>query len=452
MARRKDILLESKRDAPFWPRLTITEAKKEKLRDGIIMQAEGKVGHAGHVTANGRLYTKKLMKREVERIQESISRRAVQGLSGHPKQGENPDPDKAAFVITGLVMEESGVMFAKIDIFDTPCGRIMATKAKAEAEVGFSSRGPGSAIVIKLTNEHSDYAENVDWQEKEIEQVNEDYRLVTYDHVIGQAVEDATMHSFNEDSSKGEGMDKLAIEKMTDEDWKTVLESEKFKTELAGAIEAQAKDNEKTVAESVLEYLGSEKFLDDHFKNEGDDVDKDKKNDKDKKDKKDDKEEAKLKCADCGATLTSGSKFCQACGAKVEKKESVEPLDQGKFDSLKQENSDLKIRLDELEKKDKNREESKKIDIILEEAFDTKPASVVEAVQKDLILMNITSENAKEIVEGRISHYSEFAKQTGGNLEESVSSAIRHNKNRDDDKKTDEKKTNQFTEGLDSIL
>jgi len=446
MARDKNILLEAKSEVPFWTRLTITEAKKEKLRDGIIMQAEGKVGHAGKVTANGRLYTKALVKREVARIQESITRRAVQGLSGHPKQGENPDPDKAAFIITGLVMNESGEVFAKMDVMDTPSGKIMATKAKAEAEVGFSSRGPGSAIVIKLTNEHSDYAENVEWQDKDIEQVNEDYRLVTYDHVIGQAVEDATMHSFNEDS-KGVGMDKFEIEKMTDENWKTVLESEKFKTELAGAVAAQSKVDEKTIAESVLKILSSEKFLEDHLKNEGEDVDKNK-----EEPKEEPKEKAALKCAKCSASITSGSKFCPACGAKVVVKESVEPLDQTKFDSLKQENVDLKARLDELEKKNTNREEARQVEIILEEAFVSKPASVEAAIRKDLVEIKITPENAKEIVEKRIAHYSEFVKQTGGNLEESIDSAIQHNKDRDKDKNAEKKTTTKLTEGLDSIL
>jgi hypothetical protein len=244
--RKRTVLLEAKKELPFWTKLIITESKKEKLPEGVIMKAKGKFGHAGKVTANGRLYSRELMKREVTSIQESISRRAVQGLSGHPDPGKNPDPDKVSFVVTGLAINESGELLGSVDILDVPSGKIMATKAKAGVEVGFSSRGPGSAVVQKFTNEHPDYAENVEWQEKDVEFVNEDYRLITFDQVLGQAVESATMKSFHEESEAE--MEKLVIEKLTDENWNQILDSDKIKTKIAEAVEAQLKKNEDAVA------------------------------------------------------------------------------------------------------------------------------------------------------------------------------------------------------------
>lgn len=460
--RKRTVLLEAKKELPFWTKLIITESKKEKLPEGVIMKAKGKFGHAGKVTANGRLYSRELMKREVTSIQESISRRAVQGLSGHPDPGKNPDPDKVSFVVTGLAINESGELLGSVDILDVPSGKIMATKAKAGVEVGFSSRGPGSAVVQKFTNEHPDYAENVEWQEKDVEFVNEDYRLITFDQVLGQAVESATMKSFHEESEAE--MEKLVIEKLTDENWNQILDSDKIKTKIAEAVEAQLKKNEDAVAESTLDYLGSDKFLEDHFEKEGEETvknedKKDKKDDvKDKKDdKKNDKEEATVKCAKCGAALTSGAQFCASCGAKVEKKESQEPLDQDKFDSVKKENDDLKSRLSVLEQDAKDQKEAKEIGVILSEAFASQPASLISAVKKDLEEMKITSKNAKEKVEGRISHYSDFVKATGGNLEESIGTSIQHNLDRDKDKDgkpmtESEKVSEQLAEGLDDTL
>ncbi|MHA1614633.1 MAG: zinc-ribbon domain-containing protein [Candidatus Thorarchaeota archaeon] len=454
MSRKKSVLLETIKEAPFWTKLIITESKKEKLPDSIIMQAKCKFGHAGIVTENGRLYSRKLIGREVTRLQESISRRAVQGLSGHPDPGKNPDPDRVAFIITGLEMMESGETLGSIDILDTPSGKIMATKAKAGAEVGLSSRGPGSAVVEKLTNEHPDFAENKEWQGKDVEFVNEDYRLITYDHVIGQAVKDATMSSFNEDENReAEQMKDFEVEKLTDENWKLILDSEKFKATIAEAVKAQLKLNEDAAAESTLDYLGSDQFLEDHFKEEGEDTMKDKDKVKDKK--TDDKTEAAAKCAKCGAALTAGAKFCASCGAKVEKKESIEPLDQGKYDSLKKENEDLKGRIDSLEQNAKERREAKEIDVILEEAFASQPASVVEAVKKDFIEMTLTPENVKSKVDERITHYAEFVKQTGGNLEESIGTRIAHNLDRDADgklKEESDKVEDLLTEDLDTLL
>jgi len=328
----------------------------------------------------------------------------------------------------------------------------MKTKAKAGVEVGFSSRGPGSANVKKLTNECPEYDENLNWQDKEIEFVNEDYRLLSFDHVVGQAVSDAAMISYNENKSEVDRMEKLDVTKLTDEQWEQIFSSDKMTAKIAESVDAKAKqlgdESDSKIAESTLDYLGSEKFLEDHFESE-EEMDVEKK-EEGTKPVEPVIEEAATKCASCGAAMPVGAKFCPACGAAAAKAKK-ESIDEKEYDLIKKENDELKGHIEVLEKNAMDQVEAIKISEILEESFSGKSASVVEAVRNDLKVINVTSENAKEIVEGRIEHYTNFAKLTGGTLEESISTALKHSKDRDGKDVADVAKSDVVADAFDKL-
>lgn len=390
----------------------LDEAGKPKLPDGVIQQVRFRAGKAGHITANGRLYSKKLMKREVERIQPRIKRRAVKILSGHPKKGESPDPEREIGVLTGLSMVESngpddGDILATMDVIPTSAGNNFVAKTRARTEVGFSSRGPGTATVVKFTDQHEDFSEdNAEWVGKEIEMVNPDYELNTYDHVIGQAVEDAVGLNYNEHKETEEM--EFDITKLTEADWKSILESDQVKQR----VEAAVKDATDKLEAGFKDQLPGmvEKYIKDNF----DVVEA-------RADDAEDKTEAK--CAECGSALGKGAKFCPACGLKVAKAEEKKPETEAdkKVEALLKAVEDLKAKNEEqaqtiadMKQKDKEREEAKQVEKVIAEALKGKPATVANEVRDRLADKKLTPEDVKEIVEATIGKVENFVESVGG--------------------------------------
>lgn len=407
----------------------LDEAQKDKLPKGAIMTFNAKVGHAGKITANGRYYSKNLMKREVNRLQESIKGRRVEGLYGHPLKalGGTPDPARAAFLVTGLTMNEQGETFLKGNIYDTTSGRDMAARVRAGAKVGFSARGGGTSEKVVLTDKHEAYADesNRAWSGKEIEHVNEDYHLKTYDQVIGQAIGDAEIKTYMESMEENMSFD---IKKLTDENWKEIVESEKIKK----LIEESENKAYEVVKKETAEYIESGKFLDEneeriveHLVSQLDEEDQKALEELFSKDDNG-MDEALVKCAECGASIPPGGKFCPACGAAapVAKKESEEPKDEATKELLKRleesdkRNAQLTEAVEALQKDKKDREDTDAVAEIIESVLVGKPKLIVEAVMEDLAERDLTPKNAKEIVEKRLAFTEAFIEKTGGKLDD----------------------------------
>ena len=127
-----------------------------KLR-GLFHLAETK-------NANGRIYPKKILEREVRSIMPSIKDRRILGELDHPT-----DPrihlDKSSHVITNLKMEGNKV-FGELEALKTPAGRILEGLIDSGVKLGISSRGLGSLR-----------------EDKDAKYVQEDYALVTWDIV-----------------------------------------------------------------------------------------------------------------------------------------------------------------------------------------------------------------------------------------------------------------------------
>jgi len=109
---------------------------------------------------NKRKYGRKILEREVGKVQEKIGKNCLWGELGHPPNPE-VNPDKIALKIENLDWKGNNV-YGKAKLIDTPMGQIAKTLVK-EGSMGISSRGLGTVA--------------------EDGYVNEDFHLITYDLV-----------------------------------------------------------------------------------------------------------------------------------------------------------------------------------------------------------------------------------------------------------------------------
>jgi len=121
---------------------------------GIFASAETK-------NANGRIYDKNILEREVKKfVSEKINTKSSWGELGHPENSEI-NLDNVAMIIESLEWKGNDV-YGKAKILDTPKGDILKTLVK-EGNIGVSTRGLGTV--------------------NESGKVNDDYNLITIDAV-----------------------------------------------------------------------------------------------------------------------------------------------------------------------------------------------------------------------------------------------------------------------------
>jgi len=163
---------------------------------GGVRKLRGLFHLAETQNANGRVYSKALLEREVGRIMPSIKDRRVLGELDHPD-----DPrihlDKSSHVITNLKVDGIKI-FGELEALKTPCGRILEGLIDSGVKLGISSRGLGS---LKENDEG-------------IKVVQEDYSLITWDVVPNPSTPEAWLGEaeqimnysqyFNEKTEKSE--------------------------------------------------------------------------------------------------------------------------------------------------------------------------------------------------------------------------------------------------------
>ncbi len=121
---------------------------------GIFASAETK-------NANGRIYEKRILEREVQKfVNEKINTKSSWGELGHPDNSEI-NLDNVAMIIESLEWKGNDV-YGKAKILDTPKGTILKTLVK-EGNIGVSTRGLGTV--------------------NESGKVNDDFNLITIDAV-----------------------------------------------------------------------------------------------------------------------------------------------------------------------------------------------------------------------------------------------------------------------------
>jgi len=177
----KQLLIETTAPSVF----ELTEARGAPGSGKLV--ARGEFGRCDTPTLNGRIYSTKLMEREIKRLKEDLENRRVLGQLDHPQSGKS-SLSLVSHVITDLWLEADGRVMGEAEILNTTTGRDLRALVEARIPVPVSSRGFGS------TRPSSGKVEG--------EEVQDDFVLRTYDFVADPAVRTAvptiTMESVEE--------------------------------------------------------------------------------------------------------------------------------------------------------------------------------------------------------------------------------------------------------------
>lgn len=151
----------------------------EESKASGTMKIAGIFQRAESPNHNKRIYEKKLLVREMSRLDEAIGERRLMGELDHPTH-DAVKLGNVSHLITSLKMRGND-MLGEAEILNTPCGQVAQALIKGGVKLGISSRGMGS-----LT-EKGDYS-----------MVNDDFKLVTFDLVADPSTKGAFPGLVNE--------------------------------------------------------------------------------------------------------------------------------------------------------------------------------------------------------------------------------------------------------------
>lgn len=143
----------------------ISEAREDGQKNLYI---EGPFMQYDTPNRNGRIYSKSVMEKEVNRyVNEVVNHKKAYGELNHPS-GPTINLDRVCHLIEKLEMRRDGIIYGKAKVVATPMGDIVRGLLESGANLGVSSRGLGSLKEGK----------------NGIMEVQEDYRLVTGGDVV----------------------------------------------------------------------------------------------------------------------------------------------------------------------------------------------------------------------------------------------------------------------------
>jgi hypothetical protein len=159
----------------------LTEAEKRNISSGAVYLV-GVCQKSGTKNGNGRVYRKEILQREVENYQKAISERRSLGELDHPDDSVI-NLKNASHLVTKMWWDGDSVM-GKIEVLDTPSGKILKALVHSGVKLGISSRGLGS---VKEKN-----GETI---------VEDDFQLICFDMVSEPSTPGAFL-----DPQKGAGV------------------------------------------------------------------------------------------------------------------------------------------------------------------------------------------------------------------------------------------------------
>jgi len=108
-------------------------------REKGSLKVEAVFHKAGEPTANGRLYSRELMAREIKKANEAIEKGEYPiGLSDHPSDGQAKTVD-VSHLWESVEIDEDGICRGTIRILNTPPGRAIEEQKRQEEEIAFYS-------------------------------------------------------------------------------------------------------------------------------------------------------------------------------------------------------------------------------------------------------------------------------------------------------------------------
>jgi len=120
----------------------LTESERKKAMNDGAVYLVGVCQKAATKNGNGRVYRKETLERELENYQRAIQERRSLGELDHPDDSVI-NLKNASHLVTKMWWKGDDVM-GKIEVLDTPSGKILKDLIKAGVKLGISSRGLGS--------------------------------------------------------------------------------------------------------------------------------------------------------------------------------------------------------------------------------------------------------------------------------------------------------------------
>ena len=154
----------------------LTEDEKKLMAAGKKFYMTGCMQKFDTPNGNGRVYSKKILQREVENYWKLVKERRALGELDHPDDSVI-NLKNASHLVTDMWWDGPALM-GKVEILDTPSGKILKNLAQSGVTLGISSRGLGSVR-----------------EERGTTMVEDDFQLICFDFVSEPSTPGAFMHT-----------------------------------------------------------------------------------------------------------------------------------------------------------------------------------------------------------------------------------------------------------------
>ena len=170
----------------------LTESDKRFIKNGGMILS-GVIQRSDARNGNGRIYPHTILEREMKRYKSLVEQRMALGELDHPEHSMIA-LDKVSHLVTEVWWNGKDVM-GKIEVLNTPKGKILQELVNANVKIGISSRGTGSVREVR--------GDTI---------VEEDFNLICFDIVSEPSTHGAFMSRQNESLTRGNRIDTIIQE------------------------------------------------------------------------------------------------------------------------------------------------------------------------------------------------------------------------------------------------
>ena len=160
----------------------LTEEEKRMVREDNAMFLTGVMQRANHLNGNGRIYSRPILEREVENYGKLVREGRALGELDHPDSAVI-NLSAACHLVTEVWWDGDAVM-GKVQVLNTPSGKILKELVGSGVKLGISSRGMGSV--------HESNGQTI---------VEDDFQLICFDFVSEPSTTGAFMVKENKQSN-----------------------------------------------------------------------------------------------------------------------------------------------------------------------------------------------------------------------------------------------------------
>ena len=119
----------------------LTEDEKRLIKKGTMILS-GIMQKCDALNGNGRVYPRKVLEKEVKNYKKLVRERRALGELDHPDESVI-NLRNASHLVTDLWWDDDKVM-GKVQVLETPSGKVLKSLVEAGVKLGISSRGLGS--------------------------------------------------------------------------------------------------------------------------------------------------------------------------------------------------------------------------------------------------------------------------------------------------------------------